>query len=182
LAKAIEHQTAQRELGDLPKQLAALERMTRAELAQKYRELYGEPPRTPHKVYLRKRLAWRIQELAEGGMSDSALEQIGKLGDGLPERWRMRLAAARGEGSTPNAVASEPRDPRVPAVGTVLRRVFDGETHEVTVCPDGFEYRGAHYRTLSAVAKHITGTPWNGFGFFRLSTRGPARAKGASDE
>ena len=65
-----------RELGDVPTQLAALEQMNVGQLAEKYRELYGEPTRTRNKEYLRKRLAWRIQELAEGGLPASALERI----------------------------------------------------------------------------------------------------------
>jgi hypothetical protein len=156
-----------RELGDVPAQLAALETMSVGQLAEKWRELYGEPTRTRNKDYLKKRLAWRIQELAEGGLSASALARITELGDQMPERWRMRLAPTD---ATP-APALEPRDPRIPPVGTVLRRVFQGVAHEVTVCSEGFEYAGQRFKTLSAVAKHITGTPWNGFLFFGLKKR-----------
>lgn len=156
-----------RELGDVPAQLAVLETMSVGQLAEKWRELYGEPTRTRNKDYLKKRLAWRIQELAEGGLSASALARITELGDQMPERWRMRLAPTD---ATP-APALEPRDPRIPPVGTVLRRVFEGVAHEVTVCSEGFEYAGQRFKTLSAVAKHITGTPWNGFLFFGLKKR-----------
>lgn len=156
-----------RELGDVPAQLAALETMSVGQLAEKWRELYGEPTRTRNKDYLKKRLAWRIQELAEGGLSAGALARIAELGDQMPERWRMRQAPTD---ATP-APALEPRDPRIPPVGTVLRRVFEGVAHEVTVCSEGFEYAGQRFKTLSAVAKHITGTPWNGFLFFGLKKR-----------
>ncbi len=71
----------------------------------------------------------------------------------------------------------EPRDPRLPPPGTVLRRVFEGAAHEVTVCAEGFEYDGTRYKTLSAIAQHITGTRWNGFLFFGLKKRG---AEGAA--
>lgn len=157
------------ELGDIPRQLAALEQMNARELAEKYRALYGEPTRSQNKNYLRKRLAWRIQELAEGGLPERALALIAQLGDELPERWRMRLAAKTKEACP--APALEPRDSRVPPVGTVLRRVFGGVAHEVTVCAEGFEYAGERFKTLSAIAKHITGTPWNGFLFFGLKKR-----------
>jgi len=158
-----------RELGDVPTQLAALEQMNVGQLAEKYRELYGEPTRTRNKDYLRKRLSWRIQELAEGGLPASALERIAQLGDELPERWRMRQSAqVKDAGPVP---ALEPRDPRVPPVGTVLHRVFNGVAHEVTVCGEGFEHAGERFKTLSAIAKHITGTPWNGFLFFGLKKR-----------
>ena len=121
-----------RELGDVPTQLAALEQMNVGQLAEKYRELYGEPTRTRNKEYLRKRLAWRIQEQVEGGLSASALERIAQLGDDVPERWRMRQAAQVQDLGT--VQPTEPRDPRVPPVGTVLRRVFNGVAHEFTVC------------------------------------------------
>ncbi len=162
-----------KELADVPAQLAALGKMTTGQLAEKYRELYGEPTRARNKPYLQKRLAWRIQELAEGGLPASALKRIEELGDDLPERWRMKQdqkvrAAAQ--------VALEPRDSRVPPVGTVLRRIFNGVTHEVTICAEGFAYGGERYKTLSAIARHISGTPWNGFLFFGLTKR-PAAGK-----
>ncbi len=63
-------------------------------------------------------------------------------------------------------VALKPRDSRVPPVGTVLRRIFNGETHQMTICAGGFIYEGERHKTLSAIARYITGTPWNGFLFF----------------
>lgn len=167
MSKTIERARASAEqLGDIPSQLAALETMSVGALAEKYRELYGEPTRSRNKAYLQKRLAWRIQELAEGGLSKSALERIAQLGDELPERWRMRQAQVQ-EQRQPQPL-EEPRDPRLPPVGTTLRRIFNGATHEVTIGSDGFEYGGTRFKTLSAVAKHITGTPWNGYLFFGL--------------
>lgn len=165
-----------RALGDVPSQLAELDTMNVGALAEKYRELYGEPTRSRNKDYLKKRLAWRIQELAEGGLSQSALARIQQIGDQLPERWRMRLGQPEGApqplaDAAPVVQALEPRDPRVPPVGTVLRRVFDGKTHEVTVCAEGFEYAGRRYKSLSAVATEITGTRWNGYLFFSLRKR-----------
>jgi hypothetical protein len=153
---------AARELGDVPTQLAALECMSVPELAEKYRELYGEPTGSRNKDYLRKRLAWRIQELAEGGLPERALAKIVELGDELPERWRMRQAALH---PTPPA---QKRDPRLPPPGTVLVRLFQGVEHRVTVREQGFEYQGELYKTLSSIARRITGTAWNGFLFFNL--------------
>lgn len=175
-------------LGDVPKQLAELALMSVAQLQEKYRELYGEPTHTRNRDYLRKRLAWRVQELAEGGLSERSLSKIIELGDELPERWRMRRAEtlatepATAPVSEPTTPAPTPvsaptaprvtppqkRDPRLPPVGTVLTRAFNGTNHEVTVTEDGFLYAGQSYRTLSAVARQITGTQWNGFTFFGL--------------
>jgi Protein of unknown function (DUF2924) len=91
----------------------------------------------------------------------------------MPERWRMKQDAKVRSAAQ---VALEPRDSRVPPVGTVLRRIFNGVTHRVTICAEGFTYEGERYKTLSAIARHITGTPWNGFLFFGLKKRGEERA------
>ena len=64
---------------------------------------------------------------------------------------------------TPPEPPAKPRDPRLPPVGTVIHRAHKGEVHEITVLEDGFEYGGAHYRSLSRIAKVVTGTSWNGF-------------------
>ena len=104
---------------------------------------------------------------------------IHQLGDQMPERWRMRQSQGHAAGDAPAPTealqvvqATEPRDPRVPPVGTVLRRVFEGKAHEVTVCTEGFEYAGQRYKSLSAIATEIAGTRWNGFLFFGLKKRG----------
>jgi hypothetical protein len=158
-----------RELGDVPTQLAALEKMNVGQLAEKYRELYGEPTRTRNKEYLRKRLAWRIQELAEGGLPASASSASPSSATTCPSAGAC--GSPRRRRTLGPVQAHEPRDPRVPSVGTVLRRVFNGVAHEVTICAEGFDYAGERFKTLSAIAKHITGTPWNGFLFFGLKKR-----------
>jgi hypothetical protein len=160
------HAAFRRHLGNVARDLAALDTMTVGELVAKYRELYGEPTRSRNKIYLQKRLAWRIQELAEGGLSKSAVELIAKLGDAMPESWRIRLRAP--EATSP---VDTTRDGRLPPPGSVLTRTYQGATHEVRVLSDGFEYRGTHYSSLSKIAKHITGTPWNGLVFFGVSKR-----------
>ena len=177
-----------RRLDDMPSQLAALETMNVPALAEKYRELYGEPTRSRNRAYLKKRLAWRIEANFQGDLSQSAIARIQQLGDQLPERWQMRLGqaasepAAAGDAATKldaalSTATTEPRDPRVPPVGTVVRRVFDGKTHEVTVCVEGFEYEGRKYKTLSAIANQIAGSRWNGFLFFGLKKRGDAASE-----
>ncbi len=135
-------------------------------------------------------MAWRIQELAEGEAAVGAMarvhERVALLGAELPERWRMRIAAQQKDPATglqPGQGESksiepleplEPRDPRIPSVGSELTRIFKGTQYTVTVCREGFEHAGRHFKTLSAVAKHITGVPWNGFEFFRINSRGAA--------
>ncbi|MGE5786843.1 MAG: DUF2924 domain-containing protein [Myxococcales bacterium] len=149
---------AAQQLGDLDRELAAIAKMNTPQLLAKFRELYGEPSRSRNKNHLIRRLSWRVQELREGGLAPRALELITQLGDQMPERWVRRV---RGEVAAPTK-----RDARLPPAGTRLSRVYRGATYEVMVLEDGFEYQGKRYRSLSAVAKQITGTNWNGLTFF----------------
>jgi hypothetical protein len=154
------------------RQLAALDKMTTGELAERYREVFGFPTKTRHKAYLRKRVAWRIQELAEGGLSERALARIEELAPLAPVRWRDPQPSGNGIAMAVGApTPPKPRDPRLPAAGTVLVRVHKGAEHRVTVLEDGFEYGCDRFRTLSQVARQISGTPWNGFLFFGLQRR-----------
>src|SRR5262249_55491093 len=149
---------------------AALRAMTVAELRDRYREVFGEPSHSRNKDFLRKKVAWQLQANAETGLSDRALARIAELAPALPARWPRvpKLTPVLAPSSNPL------RDPRLPPVGTVLRRAHGGAEHAVTVIDDGFEYAGEKYRSLSKVARVITGTAWNGFGFFGLPTRGSA--------
>ncbi len=156
-------------------QLAELKAMTVAGLRARYEEVFGEPSRSRNKDYLRKKIAYRIQEMAEGGLSDRARARIEELATDAPVRWRASSkgnGSAGGDGAAPPVVAeTTTRDPRLPPPGTVITRALDGVEHKVTVLEDGFEYRGSRYPTLSAIARVISGTNWNGFLFFRLQRR-----------
>jgi hypothetical protein len=174
-------------LGDVPTQLAALESMSVNQLKERYRELYGEPTHTRNRIYLRKRLAWRIQELAEGGLTPSTLSKIAELGDELPESWRRRQVEPPPPAAAPTTTAvstpatpTKARDPRLPPVGSVVTRLFNDTTHEVTITGDGFRFGGESFKTLSAIARQITGTQWNGFTFFGLTSPIPAASEVAS--
>ncbi len=88
-----------------------------------------------------------------------------------PRPWRRRLldqGPATPPPPEPARGNSLPRDPRLPAAGTILRREYRHSVHEVLVLHDDFEYRGKRYASLSLIAREITGTTWNGFGFFRI--------------
>lgn len=155
-------------------QLAELKSMSVAGLRVRYEEVFGEPSRSRNKDYLRKKIANRIQELAEGGLSDRARARIAELAADAPVRWRSpsKGNGAAVDGADAPAIAETPaRDPRLPPPGTVITRAHEGVDHKVTVLEDGFEFRGARYPTLSAIAREITGTNWNGFLFFRLQRR-----------
>lgn len=157
-------------------QLAALATMGTAELATKFSELTGQLPRTKNRAYLRKRVAWHLQAAEYGGLSEAALARIDELLPLAMKRFeqssrRRRRPEPKMEGRKDSGAA---RDPRLPAPGGVVRRLYGGEVHEVTVLEEGFEYRGQCFRSLSRIAREITGTPWNGFTFFGCGTRRPA--------
>ena len=165
---------AREHVAGVTEQLAALRSMTVAQLRERYLEVFDEPTRSRNKDWLFKRVAWRIQELAEGGLSDQALASIDELADDVPVRWRKRrnqpaTRAAKNDAKTDNV--PEPRDPRLPAAGTVITRAYKGVEHKLIVLDDGFEYRGERHASLSKLAKEITGTHWNGFLFWGLQRR-----------
>lgn len=146
--------------------LGDLDDMTLGELAEKYREVFGEPTRSHNKEHLRKRIAWRIQELAEGGLSPRALERIAVLAPQAPVRWKQPADAERQASVAKPARPGPVHDKRLPPVGTVLTRIYDGVEHKVTILAKGFEYLGAPHRSLSKIAQLITGKSWNGYVFF----------------
>ena len=158
-------------------EIQALRRMTVAELRVRWVEIYGSEPRSRNKDYLWRRLAWKVQEQAYGGLSEAARARLAELAsevslDGL----RVRPP----KGFDPNALAEaaeEPisarpvRDPRLPRPGTVLIRPYRGRDLRVLVLEDGFEWDGRRFSSLSETAKAITGQHWNGRLFFALTAR-----------
>jgi len=138
-------------------QLSALKSAPVTALKQKWRDLFeGEPP-PYNRRFLESRLAYRIQELAYGGLSEEAIERLDALADEL-------------EGKKPNRQHSLTDRPMA---GTRLIREWRGVEYSVTVRQDDFEYQGRPYKSLSAIARRITGTQWNGLVFFGLkNTRG----------
>ena len=147
-------------------QIAALKPMTVGQLREVYAEKFGEPSNSRNKQWLFKRIAWRIQELAEGGLSERAKKRAQELANDAD----LRLRPPKGH-VVPTAPAKPKRDPRLPAVGSELKREFNGKEHVVRVEVDGFTYKCKPHKSLSAIAKQITGTQWNGFLFFGLVSR-----------
>jgi hypothetical protein len=142
--------------------LAALSSKSVAELADQYLVLFDEPTRSRNREYLIKRMSWRLQEIAEGGLSPRALEQIDKLAPRAPVRWQPQAPAE----SQVTLAPPKARDPRLPAPGEWIRRIDGGKEHQVKVREHGFEYDGEVFRSLSGVARKITGVSWNGYRYF----------------
>ncbi len=138
------------------------------ELQGKYFELFGQRSRSNHKQFLVRRIAWRLQANAEGDLSErarqraQALAQDAELRIRAPESFVKELSGATGKRRF------DPRDPRLPAPGAWLTRQFQQQSVAVEVLEKGFRYQEHVYKSLSAVARHVTGTQWNGFMFFGL--------------
>jgi hypothetical protein len=158
--------------------IQALRKMTVSELREKHLELFGAETRSRHKDQLFKRLAWRIQELEFGGLSKRAKRRAEEIANDLDARFLPPRKPQNGAGKPHEAVTIcvRPEGGR-PAAGTILRREYRGEVHEVTVLERGFEYDGKGYRSLSGIARAITGTHWNGHLFFGLRSRGTSNAR-----
>lgn len=151
------------------KEVAALQRMSVKELRARYAELFDDETRTGNKVWLVKRIAWRMQALDEGGLSERARARAEELANEAD----LRLSPPKGNrlaGSLPTATIplSSQRDPRLPIPGTIITRDYKGRRLQVHVLDSGFEYDGEFYKSLSAVAKAITGSHANGYHFFGL--------------
>jgi len=152
----------------IKKELAALEQMTVGQLHERYAEVFGEAAHSRHRQYLIRRIAWRLQANAEGGLSERALrraEELANIADvrvtppkvGPAERTAASVAGVR-------VMA----DSRLPTPGAAITRKYKGQMLTVTVLADGFEYAGERYPSLTAVAKAITGSHINGFRFFQI--------------
>ena len=155
--------------------VAALGRMTVGQLREKYLEVFGEPSRSGNRDFLFKRLAWRIQSLAEGTLSERARRRAEELARDADLRTTLPRPPKPREHAGMNTVAlrapkSLTTHDRLPLPGTVLTRKYRGRQVEAKVLPQGFEYEGQVYRSLSAVARAVTGSHWNGLLFFGLTT------------
>jgi hypothetical protein len=156
-------------------QLAQLQRLTTPQLRTRYAELFGEHTPANNRVWLTKRIAWRLQALAEGGLSERARQRAAELANDAD--LRMNPPVPR-RPTTPVSAQSASRteqvatDKRLPPAGTILARKYKGETLQVQVLQQGFAYQGQVFKSLSAVAKAITGSHCNGFWFFGLGKQG----------
>lgn len=149
-----------------------LEALAVAQLRARYAEVFDEPTRSGNRQWLVRRIAWRLQALAEGDLSERARRRAVELARDADIRLRPPVDRGPALGadvrSTTCQVAKR-ADERLPIPGSVLTRMFKGAEYRVTVLQDGFEYDGAIYRSLSAVAATITGSHWNGYHFFGLT-------------
>lgn len=163
---------------NIGKKIAALRRMTVPDLRRRYADVFGESSTSRHKQFLIRRIVWRLQANQEGDLSERARRRAMELAADSD----IRLTAPRMKPSIPGGITKASTiqispDDRLPMPGAIITRRYRGETIEVRVLPHGFEYEGEIYRTLSAVAKRVTGTHWNGYHFFKLGKKGHAHGQ-----
>ena len=137
--------------------VAAIKTMPTPALKTMWRDLHGTEAPPYNRRFLESRLAYRIQELAYGGLKPETVKRLDAL-------------ARRVEDTNPKT--RRIRTDRKPIAGTRLLREFQGVEHIVTVTVEGYEYRGRPYKSLSAIARAITGVQWNGWVFFGLKSAG----------
>jgi Protein of unknown function (DUF2924) len=136
-------------------QIGALKSMPAAGLKVRWRELFDTEPPPYNRRFLESRLAYRIQELAFGGLKPETVERLAALAQGFDGKGARRPRSGQDR----------------PIAGTQLIREWQGVEHSVTVRDDGYEYQGRPYKSLSAIARLITGTRWNGWVFFGLKNQ-----------
>ena len=143
----------------IPTRLAALKTTPLPELKAQWRTLFETEPPQYNRRALENRLAYRIQELAYGGLKPETRRRLEALGDIY---------------DSDNLATRRIRHDARPVIGTKLIRTWQGVEQTVTVIADGYEWEGRPYRSLSAIARAITGTRWNGLVFFGLKRQGSA--------
>ena len=141
---------------DVLGRLAALKTTATPDLKQQWRELFAAEPPPYNRRFLESRLSYRIQELAYGGLKPETIQRLEALGEQL-------------DGGNP--VLRRIRGDDKPIAGTLLIREYGSVEHTVKVLHDGYEWQGRPYQSLSAIARAITGTRWNGWVFFGLKNR-----------
>ncbi len=148
----------------LIEQIMTLKNASLAELKVKCAELSGqEAPCSNNKVFLWRKIAYRLQEIEYGGLSSKTQSRISALIEQYDpinnKMFRPQHNAIKGRAGG--------RDTRLPIPGAIIRKEYKGQILEVKVLEKGFEYQSQIYRTLSAVAKAVTGAHWNGHLFFK---------------
>ena len=149
--------------------VADLQEMTVGELRDKYAELVGEQARSGHKTWLIRRITWHLQARQEGDLSERARRRARELANDADVRVTPPRGQCVANGDGKPVQAKVAPDPRLSSISEAIVRKYKGQLIRVTVERDGtFEYEGRRYKSLSAVARAISGSHCNGFRFFGL--------------
>ncbi len=166
---------------EITQRIEDLRLMTAGQLQAEYARVFGEATASRNKDFLFKRIAWRIQANAQGGMTERASQRANEIANDADLRVRSpqvfkALHTAEARARVVTSTLDADRDPRVPLPGTMLVREYKGRNIVVLVRESGFEYENVVYPSLSAVARKVTGTQWNGLLFFKLTTGNSRKA------
>jgi len=160
---------------NIGKEVTALERMTVGELRERYAELFDETTQARNRIWLIRRIIWRMQSLEQGDLSERARRRADELANGAdlrvtaPRESKLSLDAEERTKTVPCRIEGASR---LPLPGTLITRQYKGRLCQVKVVATGFEFEGELFKSLSAVAKRITGSHWNGYKFFNLQNDG----------
>jgi hypothetical protein len=152
-------------MGDSAGQIEALKTAGTAQLSELYRQLFDDKAPPGNRTFLIRQLAYRIQEQASSGLSPATKGRVQELIQTYDPINRTVIRS-------PTGTTETGRDIRLPTPGSVITKTYKGKRLDVKVLEKGFEYQGALYTNLSAVAKAITGAHWNGFVFFGVKNNG----------
>jgi hypothetical protein len=148
-------------MANLENDLAVLEKMPVADLERYYKELFKTDPASKNFKFLKRAIAYRLQESALGGLSNETKKKIDEFITTYDPANRYSFKSADPE-------KLNGRDVRLPMPGSYITKTYKGQKIEVKVLERGFEYEGKFYRNLSVIANTITGAHWSGYGFFGI--------------
>lgn len=158
------------EVDNIAVQIEALKTTGTAQLLGQYKELFGDNAAPGNRIFLIRKLAYRIQEQAMGEISPAVQAKIQEL---IRTHDPINKIAIK----TKARKTSAGRDSRLPMPGSLIVKTYKGNRIEVKVLENGFECQGTLYKNLSAVAQVITGDHWNGFLFFGVGKKGTVPLK-----
>lgn len=160
---------------NITKEVANMERLSVGALCERYREVFGEDTSTRNKQWLIKRIAWKLQANEEGDFSERARKlamEIAQSSDIRTSVPKIRTRPIEVTFATATTIITPPGDSRLPVTGTVLMKNYKGRSIQVRVLSNSFEYEGEQYKTLTSIARIVTGQKnINRFQFFRLGGR-----------
>ena len=164
-------------------EMALLRVMTTGELRAKYREVFQQESPSRHRERLVRRIGWKLQALAEGGLSERARRRAEEIADDGDLRVRVPAVKASPPVAQTAVLSFAPKPKAEPArgapppsmAGSVITKDYHGRQLRVLVRENGFEFEGQRFGSLSAIARHITGTQWNGKRFFGVAGKGGAQ-------
>jgi len=148
--------------------IVALKNMAIPKLQEEFEALFnGQKASSDNKVYLVRRIAYRLQELEYGGLSQKAQNRLKEL-IGLYDPVNNKAIRPKVSIETQARTKTRGRDMRLPIPGTMITKDYRDKKHQVKILKSGFEYEGKIYKHLTAIAEKITGAHWNGYNFFNL--------------